>query len=74
MAKKQVKSKPLLKSIDTDFTIKDLYKAIYRFNRENVVTLELKKSDLSVSIILADEKANKKYKLTGVLSELSEEV
>lgn len=74
MAKKQVKSKPLLKSIDTDFTIKDLYKAIYRFNKENVVTLELKKSDLSVSIILADEKANKTYKLTGVLSELSEEV
>lgn len=73
MAKKQVKSKPLLKSIDTDFTIKDLYKAIYRFNKENVVTLELKKSDLSVSIILADEKANKTYKLTGVLSELSEE-
>lgn len=74
MAKKQVKSKPLLRSIDTDFTIKDLYKAIYRFNKENVVTLELKKSDLSVSIILADEKANKTYKLTGVLSELSEEV
>lgn len=69
MAKKQVKSKPLLKSIDTDFTIKDLYKAIYRFNKENVVTLELKKSDLSVSIILADEKADKKYKLSGVLSE-----
>lgn len=74
MAKKQVKSKPLLKSIDTDFTVKDVYKAIYRFNKENVVTLELKKSDLSVSIILADEKANKTYKLTGVLSELSEEV
>lgn len=69
MAKKQVKSKPLLKSIDTDFTIKDLYKAIYRFNKENVVTLEIKKSDLSVSIILSDEKANKTYKLTGVLSE-----
>ena len=69
MAKKQVKSKPLLKSIDTDFTIKDLYKAIYRFNKENVVTLELKKSDLSVSIILSDEKADKKYKLSGVLSE-----
>lgn len=73
MAKKQVKSKPLLRSIDTDFTIKDVYKAIYRFNKENVVTLELKKSDLSVSIILADEKADKTYKLTGVLSELSEE-
>ena len=69
MAKKQVKSKPLLKSIDTDFTIKDLYKAIYRFNKENVVTLEIKKSDLSVSIILSDEKADKKYKLSGVLSE-----
>ena len=71
MAKKQVKSIKLNANENVkDFTIKDVNRAIIRFNKECVLELLVNTESLSASIQCTNEKNNKKYRLTGNLEEV----
>lgn len=71
MAKKQVKSIKLNANENVkDFTIKDVNRAIIRFNKECVLELLVNTESLSASIQCINEKNNKKYRLTGNLEEV----
>ena len=71
MAKKTIKAAPVLRTAsETDFTYRNPVQAILRFNSACVLELTADTEQQSVSVILTDEVAGKKYQGTASLEEV----
>ena len=71
MAKKTIKAAPVLRTAsETDFTYINPVHSVIRFNSACVLELNADTEQHTVSVILSDEVAGKKYQGTASLEEV----